>query len=1214
MNRMLLLKVFLLTVIVAFVTGCVEEEVPAEEIQSISIGSSDAVSGNVIPLNQKRQFQAQALLVDGSTADVSKQVVWSAGEGFFNVSNEAENEGMVTPIAVGSTELIATIGDKSNSLQITITHPQPTTHGDVVINEIMNNPLTVDDTDGEWFEIANTGTQTFSLIGCTVTDDATTPETFNITDNIVIGPGEFRTFANSATAATVVDFVYTGFSLAHTESDEIILLCNKTQIDWVQFDNGTTFPVAEGSSLSLNPDNTDAVSNDDGANWCLATSNYNGDLGTPGSINDACTAEPTDSGISVEISPKLISVLDGDEVQFTANVNGTVDTSVTWSLQEKVLGLLSETGLFTAPEVNTSYHVRATAVADTSKTDTATVNVSVIEVQISPEQTTMAISAQQQFTATVLNTDNSAVDWSSSGGSISNEGLFTAPAVAGTYTVTATSQADPRKSATVIIEVSEPIQLTVKTHSVSLFDGESYQLQAILSDNALSGLKWYVEGSGDGFVSTSGIYTAPPLPGTYTVYVESIDDPSVSSTVTVTVSKVEISEIIGANSTVVGDSLQLDAQILGYEDETVLWSTNGGSISENGLFTAPLQAGTYTIIASSAADPRKSASTTVTVNDLLQVAIDISPLTATIKDGETVQFSSTVINAINTSVTWEVISSTGNDGKVSATGLYTAPDVAGTFEVKVTSNEDTSKFAIATVSVEKVDLSITPTNSIVSTSGEVQLTAQANGTSTNDINWSSTGGSISTTGLFSAPSTAGSYTITATSTIDSRKTATATVEVNAPSDDISISITPQEVDIFELGSANFTATVIGTSNKAVTWSIVGFHGGITQNGEYFSSVFGTGAYQIKATSQEDPTKFAFATINVHVVEVAVTPSGVVLQAGEQYQFNANVTGHDNTSVQWSTNNGLIDATGLYTAPSAPGNYQVTATSIVNPAKSGSVTVTVESDNEDISVVMGNTHLNRLYVGNTTRFTASVTGTTNTGINWSIVEPDGGTISNTGLYTPPDKAGTYQIVATSAADPTKFAAASVRVGKVEISLQPAKTHVVVGQLVEIIPTVTGYLETDWVFYMSFNMGPGNHFRAPDIPGTYTITGCSMEVDTVCASTNVEVIADAYYEFTDGTDTFVIHLTDADKILEANDILANSTPKGVMGTILKEPVSYNSPWSYHLDPASIEFFEMAVEVCDASIQFVEDNLDDVGGATLPGNQWCPWGSSLTRQVIP
>ena len=125
---------------------------------------------------------------------------------------------------------------------------------------------------------------------------------------------------------------------------------------------------------------------------------------------------------------------------------------------------------------------------------------------------------------------------------------------------------------------------------------------------------------------------------------------------------------------------------------------------------------------------------------------------------------------------------------------------------------------------------------------------------------------------------------------------------------------------------------------------------------------------------------------------------------------------------------------------------------------------------------------------------------------------------------------------------------------------------------------------------------------------------MEVDTVCASTNVEVIADAYYEFTDGADTFVIHLTDAEKILEANDILANSTPKGVMGTVLKEPVSYNTPWSYHLDPASIEFFEMAVEVCDASIQFVEDNLADVGGATLPGNQWCPWSSSLTRKVIP
>ena len=59
----------------------------------------------------------------------------------------------------------------------------------------------------------------------------------------------------------------------------------------------------------------------------------------------------------------------------------------------------------------------------------------------------LATGGTQQFTASVSGSSNTAVTWSSTGGTVSGTGLYTAPAAAGTYTVKATSVADSTKSA-----------------------------------------------------------------------------------------------------------------------------------------------------------------------------------------------------------------------------------------------------------------------------------------------------------------------------------------------------------------------------------------------------------------------------------------------------------------------------------------------------------------------------------------------------------------------------------------------------------------------------------------------------------------------------------------------------------------------------------------------------------------------------------------------
>ena len=68
----------------------------------------------------------------------------------------------------------------------------------------------------------------------------------------------------------------------------------------------------------------------------------------------------------------------------------------------------------------------------------------------------------------------------------------------------------------------------------------------------------------------------------------------------------------------------------------------------------------------------------------------------------------------------------------------------------------------------------------------------------------------------------------------------------------------------------------------------------------------------------------------------------------------------------------------------------------------------------------------LTLGNTLTLTAAVIGTANTGVTWSVQEANGGSVSNTGVYTAPNRGGTFHVVAKSVVDPTRSATATVTV--------------------------------------------------------------------------------------------------------------------------------------------------------------------------------------------
>src|SRR5262249_2544643 len=103
---------------------------------------------------------------------------------------------------------------------------------------------------------------------------------------------------------------------------------------------------------------------------------------------------------------------------------------------------------------------------------------------------------------------------------------------------------------------------------------------------------------------------------------------------------------------------------------------------------------------------------------------------------------------------------------------------------------------------------------------------------------------------------------------------------------------------------------------------------------------------VVATSVADPTKSASVTLTLQpTVSLTVNPATVTLSNGQTQQFTANFTGTTNSAVLWaiSPSVGTISTTGLYTAPPSFSGSQkvtVTATSLADPTKTGTATITL----------------------------------------------------------------------------------------------------------------------------------------------------------------------------------------------------------------------------------------------------------------------------------
>jgi len=601
----------------------------------------------------------------------------------------------------------------------------------------------------------------------------------------------------------------------------------------------------------------------------------------------AACAGPTGSvvtPISVQVAPATASVQTGQTQQFTATVSGTTNTAVTWqvssaSASAPSIGTINSSGLYTAPAnvpTGGTVTITATSQADASKTGTATATVTAapaVVVTVSPKTATVTTGLTQQFSASVTNTSNTAVTWqvnsvtggNATTGTISATGLYTAPATApaGAVTVKAISAADNTKSDTATVTVALLVSVTMSPKTASVQAGFTKQFTAAVANTSNTAVTW------------------------------------------------QVNNVTGGNSTV-------------------------GTVSASGLYTAPTTvpaSNPVTVKAISVADNTKSDTATVTIT--AAVTVTVSPKTATVVTSTTKQFTATVTDASNTSVTWQVNSVTGGNattGTINATGLYTAPATvpSGAVTVKAISVADTTKSDTAAVTVTlPVGVTVSPKTPSVQVGLTQQFTATVANTSNTAVTWqvnnvtggNSTTGTISATGLFTAPTTvpaSNPVTVKAISVADNTKSDTASVNIT-PAPSVSVTIAPKRGGLTPGQTMTFTPTVTGSSNTSVTWEVDGVAGGstttglITSGGVYTAPNSG-GVHNIVARSVADASATSAASpIGVTDLAGVYTYHNDTARTGANTQEYALTTANVSTSTFGKLFSCAVDAQ-IYAQP------------------------------------------------------------------------------------------------------------------------------------------------------------------------------------------------------------------------------------------------------------------------------------------------------------
>ncbi|MBQ0165448.1 MAG: Ig-like domain-containing protein [Bacteroidales bacterium] len=495
---------------------------------------------------------------------------------------------------------------------------------------------------------------------------------------------------------------------------EITLLVGNTfQVEATVLPNNATDKTlewtSENPSVSWVSPNGIVMAESVGSTWITATS-YDrfDDIGPFGQ----CVVTVGDIPVSEVSLIKEIGIDVGEirNIPWRVSPSNAADKNLVWSSSDTSVAVVSTDGHVKGISEGVA-KIIATARDGAGAADTCIVavgNILVKSISLCLSYTeTIRVGQETTVRATVLPSyaKDTSLTWTSSDETVatitstfSEEGSCYVKGVSpGSAIITATAKdgSGVYGSCTVTVNVAVS-SISVTPSTASLAVGDTQQLSATVSpSNAINkSVIWTSSDTSVATVSSTGLVTAKAK-GTVTIKATAADGSGVYGSCTVTVKYIAVSSISVTPQTAsltIGDTLRLSATVSpsNATNKNVTWSSDNTSIatiSSTGLVTAKA-AGTVTIkadIHDRLGGKNVRDYCTLTVHDRYVQSVSVTPKTASLTIGDTLQLSATVSpsNATDKSVRW--LSFNDSIATVSSTGLVTAK-AAGTVKIRGDAN------------------------------------------------------------------------------------------------------------------------------------------------------------------------------------------------------------------------------------------------------------------------------------------------------------------------------------------------------------------------------------------------------------------------------------------------------------------------------------------------------------------------------------------------
>ena len=129
----------------------------------------------------------------------------------------------------------------------------------------------------------------------------------------------------------------------------------------------------------------------------------------------------------------------------------------------------------------------------------------------------------------------------------------------------------------------------------------------------------------------------------------------------------------------------------------------------------------------------------------------------------------------------------------------------------------------------------------------------------------------------------------------------------------------------------------------------------------------------------------------------------------------------------------------------------------------------------------------------------------------------------------------------------------------------------------------------------------------------ITGVAAAIVLALAACSDDVTGpeyDAVYEVEVNGERFRVALQTPAQIAKADSLLASGVEQNLSGTLERGNGGFNMSYSWHLDPSTVHWPDLSMEICDGRPNSEVEAEVDYFIETV--QYYCPWGAKIVAKV--